>query len=108
MSKFVEKYNNDDDFKSKHLTYVMEKVKCPDCGKMYSRCNISHHKATKYHKASVKKNNDIIEQLTSLKSDMNNNDNNNNNNNNSNIDIEKFNKLMSDVDFIITTLQLKK
>lgn len=46
--KFKE-YYKDDNFRSKHLRYVNQKVPC-ECGQQVSRGNISKHKRTDKHK----------------------------------------------------------
>ena len=45
---FKENYDNDPEFKKKHLKYVTEKVKC-ECGFMTCRNNILKHKKSHIH-----------------------------------------------------------
>lgn len=54
VKKFTD-YYSDPAFREKHLKYVREKVICKECGKMYSRSNISNHKKTKKHLNNCKK-----------------------------------------------------
>lgn len=50
------KYYQNPEFKEKHLTYIKEKVSCPDCGEMTARANLTRHKKTlKHQKLTGKK-----------------------------------------------------
>jgi hypothetical protein len=41
-------YNNNEEYRKKHLAYVNEKIKC-ECGCITSRCNLTKHKRTAKH-----------------------------------------------------------
>lgn len=60
--KSFKQYYADPEYKSKHLTYIKEKISCPGCGAMVMRCNLSKHKKSKIH--------DLNEKLLSLKKNI--------------------------------------
>ncbi len=41
-------YDNDDEFKTKHLKKLSERIEC-DCGFITARCNLSRHKRSHLH-----------------------------------------------------------
>ena len=93
-SRFYQKISSDPEFKKRHMKYVSEKVTCPDCGKQYSRCNVSHHKATKFHKSKVLQEETLNNSINIM------------NNLPQQIDAEKFNQLVQNLDIIVKTLQI--
>lgn len=46
---FKKKYDNDPEFREKHLSYLKEKIECPGCGRQVIRCNLTRHKQTSIH-----------------------------------------------------------
>lgn len=54
MKSFKEKYNEDSEFRDKHLAYLREKVTC-ECGKVVSRVNKQRHMTTPLHKKRMDK-----------------------------------------------------
>ena len=46
--KFTERYQTDEDYREKHLSYMRGKIAC-GCGKEVKRCSLtSHRKSTKH------------------------------------------------------------
>lgn len=67
---FKSKYDNDPNFKQKHLDYLTTKVKC-ECGVLTTRNNLKKHKLSHLHKNKLDKNSDesteeIAEEPTEL------------------------------------------
>ncbi len=54
IKKRFKDYYINPEFRARHLSYMMEKVQCPDCGLTVSRCNMSKHKSSKRHIQIVK------------------------------------------------------
>ena len=48
MVKFIDRYNEDKEYRVKHLQYMQEKVEC-GCGKTLSRSYMSGHRQTRAH-----------------------------------------------------------
>ena len=44
MTSVFKQYYSNPEFKEKHLTYMKEKVPCPDCSKNISRSHMSNHR----------------------------------------------------------------
>jgi hypothetical protein len=53
-SKTFKDYYKDPKFRERHLNYMSEKVKCKDCGRITSRCNMSKHRGTEIHNRLAK------------------------------------------------------
>lgn len=51
--KFKKRYNEDEEFKEKHLSYMKETVKCKGCGKTVTRCNMTRHNKSNFHKNNL-------------------------------------------------------
>lgn len=51
-SSFKERYDNDPEFKAKHIKYMTEKKEC-DCGDMVARNNMIRHLQTRRHEQGV-------------------------------------------------------
>jgi|SRR5690606_38069210 len=60
MSTFKDRYNNDDNFREKHLAYIQEYTMCDDCNRLILRCNMSRHKKTNIHKRNAAMNIDVL------------------------------------------------
>jgi len=59
-NRFMNRYNNDDEYKQKHKDYTNEKIVCRNCAKLTSRCNMAKHMRTsKCKKECDKKLSDI-------------------------------------------------
>lgn len=48
-SSFKTKYYKNPEYREKHLNYCKDKVLCPSCNVLVSRCNMAHHKKTTKH-----------------------------------------------------------
>ena len=44
---FKEYYQNNPEFRARHQQKMNEKIQCPKCNKMISRCNYQRHLKTK-------------------------------------------------------------
>lgn len=44
---FKERYATDKEFRDRHIKYMSERIPCPDCGFVTSRCNLSKHKKSR-------------------------------------------------------------
>ena len=68
---FKERYNNDPEYKRRHLEYINEKLPC-ECGRMISRVYIAKHVTLEKHKRDLDRvvkgnnNNNKIENLDEL------------------------------------------
>lgn len=64
---FKQRYDDDPEFKAKHLDYVKQKIMC-ECGKNISRSNMSAHVKTKLHTKKLKptEQTEAIKRITDL------------------------------------------
>lgn len=70
MSTFKERYDNDPEFRKKHLKYIQQKKTC-ECGAVINRNN-SLHKKTEKHKKLMKlqKNNNETSKIKDLENEL--------------------------------------
>ena len=66
---FKDRYNEDPEFKQRHLAYVKEKQEC-SCGRMVSRSNMAKHKQTELHKKREKKQQDEKKERVGIDNDV--------------------------------------
>lgn len=69
---FTDYYNNDPEFRKKHLDKLKEKIECP-CGFITARCNLSRHKKSHIHINKMLKINrikELEEELNQLKKEI--------------------------------------
>lgn len=68
-SSFKKFYDENPEYKRKHLNKMLEKVTCPVCGTVTARSNLTKHKQTYKHKymENIKQNEDEeVKQLADL------------------------------------------
>jgi hypothetical protein len=68
---FKNRYDNDHEFRAKHLAYVSEKIQC-DCGKTVMRSNFSIHRKSRVHQSNtaIIQNERMIHELTNMVNEM--------------------------------------
>ena len=72
MSTFKKYYENED-FRTKHLEYMKEKVPCSECGFVTARANMSAHKKSRNCKTKDKqkqKEKELLKEIKKLKSKL--------------------------------------
>lgn len=50
VSTFKSRYDTDPEFREAHIAYVKTQVKCSGCGRLVTRCNMTRHKKSNWHK----------------------------------------------------------
>lgn len=50
--KFMDYYNNDPEYRERHLQKLKEKIEC-DCGEMVSRASMARHRRTTKHQNKI-------------------------------------------------------
>ena len=69
---FTDYYNEDEEFRKKHLARLNEKVTC-ECGFVTARCNLSRHKKSHLHTdkmVNIDRINKIKEEMNQLKNEL--------------------------------------
>jgi hypothetical protein len=72
VRKTFKEYYQDEDFKKKHLAYILTKCEC-SCGKQITRSNMSAHKKTAAHQKKIAEKEKTVvslEEFNNLKSDI--------------------------------------
>lgn len=49
VSTFKARYDSDKEFREAHLAYIKTQVKCIDCGRVVTRCNMTRHRKSNWH-----------------------------------------------------------
>ena len=64
-SSFKDRYDNDVEFKKRHLNYIKEKIVC-QCGKTVARSNLSGHRKTQVHLDAFKSKSSHEEEINEI------------------------------------------